>query len=472
MSSVAVHQNLSTFIDAIAAEDSQALATAAREFIARAEDTSELIGQIGLIAMHGDSDGHAVLTLAAASMISRWLIALRHVLGNDAEDIDKGIPLIVQTLLATAPAVRAGRDITVDLEPIFPSGLPEGETVASALGKAIAAGDTATVEHVLAGLYGTGADYRTISIRIYDAISQTFQEGGHALQDAVRGSQVLDAVEWSDYAQHYIHWISPHLPEREEEPNWVEVVRGFLDEPQHSLASYRTRLAAPQNANALPLRALLLSDATTPKICQGVYDALIKNGASSRAIGSVIALAASDLLQSVVEEEHELFVQAAHGLLYASAARVACAQVQEVEVLPLLFTAAAYLNALARDLAEQTGGTKAPQPGMVGGGLIAPALLESLATQIEERNVSGALATARRSIQMGHDPRALFGVIGLSAAQADAAADQGHALQIVQAAGEEYLAWPEELARTNIDGFLQAALRAAALAQRNTPASA
>jgi len=81
--------------------------------------------------------------------------------------------------------------------------------------------------------------------------------------------------------------------------------------------------------------------------------------------------------------------------------------------------------------------------------------------------VIGALATARRYIQLGHDLHALLGVIGLGAAHIDAAADQGHSLQIVQAASDEYLAWPKDLAQINIDGFLQVALRAAALGKRS-----
>ena len=82
MSSVAVRNNLATFIDAVAAGDRQALTSLAEETLARAEDASELLGRIGLVAMRGDSDGHAVLTLGAASTIARWLIALRHTLGG------------------------------------------------------------------------------------------------------------------------------------------------------------------------------------------------------------------------------------------------------------------------------------------------------------------------------------------------------------------------------------------------------
>jgi len=73
-----------------------------------------------------------------------------------------------------------------------------------------------------------------------------------------------------------------------------------------------------------------------------------------------------------------------------------------------------------------------------------------------------------RYIQLGHDARSMFAVIGLGGAQADAAADQGHTLQIVQAAGEEYLAWPLTLTGINIEGFIHIALRAVAFANRNT----
>ena len=472
MSSVAVRNNLSNFIDAVIAADSQTITRAAQESISRAEDASELIGRIGLLAMRGDSDGHAVLTLGAASALCRRLIALRHAFGEESHQIS-GVPLVVQALTATAPAVKAGKAAPInDPTAIFPSDLSENETVASRMAQAIYGRDPLTVERLLFGLYGTGADYRTSSVRIYDAISQTFQEDGHSLLDAVRGSQVLDAVEWGEDAPGFIRWVTPHLPLHTEEPAWIEVVRGFLKEPQHRLESYRTRLAAPQNANALPLRALLLSDAPAPKVCQGVYDALIKNGASARGVGSVIALAASDLLQTIGDDDYDLFVRASHGLLYASAVRLVYTQVQEVEALPLLFTAACSINALHKDLSAQPAQSKAARPASAGGGLIAPALLESLGEQIDTQNLGGALATARRYLQLGHDAEALFGVIGLGAAQADAAADQGHTLQIVLAAGDEYLAWPKELASTNIESFLQVALRAATQAKRNNVARA
>jgi hypothetical protein len=469
MSSVAVHSHLSTIIDAVAAGDRQTLARTARAALARAEDASELIGQVGLLAMRGDSEGHTVLMLGAAGMLCRKLIALRHVLGEDAQEQANGVSLATQVLAAATPAVQAGKDAPRTYpKAIFPSDLSANETVAARMRQAVYEHDALTVERLLFGLYGTGADYRAMQVRIYDAISQTFQEDGHSLLYAVRGAQVLDAVEWGEDAPNYIHWLAPHLPLHTEEPSWIDAVRGFLQEPQHSLESYRTRLAAPKNENALPLRSLILSDAPTPKVCQGVYDALIKNGASSRGVGSVIALAACDLLQNISDEDFDLFVRASHGLLYASATRLVYTQVQEVEALPLLFTAAAAINALYKELGAQSAPPKSAHPGVSGGGLIAPALLESLSGQIEAQDVNGALATARRYIQLAHDPHALIAVIGLGAAQADSAADLGHALQIVLAAGDEYLAWPKDLTGTNVEGFLRIAIRAAAQARRNT----
>lgn len=473
MSSVAVHTHLPTIIDAVAAGDRQALDRVIRETIARAEDASELIGQVGLLAMRGDSEGHTVLMLGAAAMLCRKLIALRHILGEDVQEQASGIHLVTQVLTAAAPAVKAGKDAPRNYpKAIFPSDLPENETVASKMHQAVYGGDALTAERLLFGLYGTGADYRAMSVRIYDAISQTFQEDGHSLLDAVRGAQVLDTVEWGEDSPSYIHWLAPHLPLHTEEPAWLDAVRGFLQEPQHSLESYRTRLAAPKNEHALPLCSLILSDAPTPKVCQGVYDALIKNGASSHGVGSVIALAACDLLQNISDEENDLFVRASHGLLYASATRLVYTQVQEIEALPLLFTAASAINALYKDLGARPVPARTARPGTIGGGLIAPALLESLSGQIEAQDVNGALTTARRYIQLGHDPHALIAVIGLGAAQADPGADQGHALQIVLAAGDEYLAWPKDLAGTNAEGFLRIALRAAAQASRSITAQA
>ena len=143
---------------------------------------------------------------------------------------------------------------------------------------------------------------------------------------------------------------------------------------------------------------------------------------------------------------------------------------QDIAALPLLFTSASYINALQKTLVQPSSTPTMPtNPATpLGGGLIAPALLETLNEQLNAQDLKGALSTARRYLRMDNDTRALFAIIGRNAAQADAAADQGHTLQIVQAAAEEYSAWPTALSSTNVDAFLSVALRAAAYAPRNT----
>ena len=335
---------------------------------------------------------------------------------------------------------------------------------------AIYGNDANMVERLLLGLYGTGADYRTMQIRAYDGISTTFQNAGHPLMCAVRGTQLLDTVEWGDRVPNILHWLTPHLPLHTEELLWVNTVRDFLSDAHHSLESYRTRLAFPQEENALPLRKLVLSDVDTPQICQGVYDALMNKGASSHAISSVIALAATDLMQRVGDGDRDVFISTAHGLLFASAVRLVYREIQDIEALPLLFTSAAFINALQKELGEQAGTAQAPAPrsNILGGGLIAPSLLDTLREQLDVQDLAGAYVTGSRYLRPGYDASGLFAAIALASARADAAADQGHTWQIVQAAGEEFIGWPSALSGTNIEGFLHVALRAAAFAQRNT----
>src|SRR5260370_39546280 len=111
---------------------------------------------------------------------------------------------------------------------------------------AISGNNAALVERVLFGLYGTGAVYRTMQVLIFDGISTTFQHAGHPLIFAVRGTQLLDAIEWGDRAPNILHWLVPHLPLPSEEPALVNMVRSFLSDPGHRLASLRTPLSTHQ----------------------------------------------------------------------------------------------------------------------------------------------------------------------------------------------------------------------------------
>ena len=175
-------------------------------------------------------------------------------------------------------------------------------------------------------------------------------------------------------AQHYSIG-SPHIcpcAPSTDEPIWIKTVRTFGAESAHDLTVIRTRLSTPKDENALPLCALLiLSDADTTRVCQGVYDALVTNEASPKAVSAVISLAAADILQRVSEDNQAQFIEVAHGLLFSAALQTIFQQVRDVEVLNFLYTAATAINALhkivpVQDTAAATHKTVASG----GGGLI------------------------------------------------------------------------------------------------------
>src|SRR5256712_9463223 len=375
MTAIEMEVDLSTLVNALVSGNNDQIIAAAHEHLHQGETADVLIGRIGMIAARGDADGHTIITLTAAAMLCRLLHTIPLPLEGNGQVHERALPLFLQALLAAAPAVQAGHNTQVSYpRPFYPSGLQEGQTVNGVMHDAVYNNDPLLVERLLLGLYGTGADYRTMEVRTYDGISTTFQDAGHPLIFAVRGFQLLDAVEWGERAPHILHWLTPHLPLHGEEPQWVQAVRAFHAEPTHSLASLRTRLSAPKDVNALPLRSLIQSDADTTQICQGVYDALMKGGASSLGAGSVIALAAADLLLRVGDGDRDEFERAAHGFLFTAAVRVVFGRVQDIAALPLLYTAAAYANALYKELGQPIHSTEtASITASFGGGLITPA---------------------------------------------------------------------------------------------------
>ncbi len=472
MAAIEMKADLSPLVSALVAGDPDSIVAATHDLLAHEDAADVLIGRIGLIAAHGDPSGKALLILNAAAMLCRYLKFIPQPLEGPEQGAERALPLFVEAMLTVAPAVRAGQQAQESYPtPFFPSGLGEHGSVNDAMRQAVEGNDAQRVERLLLGLYGTGADYRTMEVRAYESIATTFQNGGLPLILAVRGFQLLGTVEWGDRAPNIIHWLAPHLPLRPDAiaPAWIKTVSDFS--ATHDMSSIRTRISPPKNANALPLQQLLRSNADTTQICQAVYDAIMQGEASSRAVSSVISLAAAEVMSLVGDGDRALFIHVAQGLLFASAVRLVFQQVQDVEALPLLFTSAAFVNDLYKEISAQNHTANSiggPSSAVLGGGLIAPAQLDTLKAQLEGRDVSGALTTARRYMKLNYDARALFGVIGLVAAQANASLDQGSTLQIVLAAAEEFLAWPHTLPDTDNDIYLQIAIRAAALGERDT----
>jgi hypothetical protein len=475
MAAVELRLDLSALINALVANDKAHILDITRNYLHHGDNLSVILGRMGMLAAQGDADGHPTITLAAAAMLSRLLHTLPEPLDPQAQKENAILPLFVEPLLVAAASVKAANNASPQHPaPFFPSGLGDTQSVNDAVHQAIYKNDALMTERLLLGLYGTGADYRALEARAYEGIATTFQNAGHPLIFAVRGFQLLDAVEWSEYTPALIHWLTPHLPLQPEtrQPEWVEIVHNYASDPAHDMTGIRIRLAAPKEENALPLHKLILSDADTTQVCQGVYDAIIKGGASPRGVGSIIALAAADVMNRVGDGDRDLFVHVAHGLLFSSAIHTIFHQIQDVEVLPLLFTSAAFINALQKEVETQPEATErssavATASSIIGGGLIAASQLETLTAQLKARDLVGAVATTRRYLTLGHDPRALFATIALAAGWADASADQGHTLQIVHAAAEEYLNWPATLSTTHHEILLQVALRAAAFSKRD-----
>src|SRR5579884_2567026 len=108
MASIALRTNISPLVDATIAADPHQIIAVARPLLEQEGRAAELIGRIGMIAAHGDSDGHIILMLDAASILSRWIDALPLVLGEEQQSFVRALPLLVQALVAAAPAVRAG----------------------------------------------------------------------------------------------------------------------------------------------------------------------------------------------------------------------------------------------------------------------------------------------------------------------------------------------------------------------------
>jgi sirohydrochlorin ferrochelatase len=470
MASVGMRVDLTELLEATAAADPERLAAIGSSLVHERADIDVLIGRVGMIAAHGDADGHLVIMLSAASVLSRWLHSYDHLLGESEENRLRPLPLLIQALVTASQAVRAGRQAQITYpRPYFPSDLPEGKSVGDLMHEAVYHNDAALAERLLFGLYATGADYRTMQARAYEGVATTFHQAGHPLMFAVRGFQLLDPVEWGDRTPNILHWLAPHLPIRGSEPDWIQTVRDFVSQRQGTFDLLRRRISAPRNERALALRELLLGNASPAEVCEAVYETLFTGEASTRAVGSVIALAAADILQEIGDDDRALFMQAAHGLLFAAAVRLVFAQIQDIEMVPLLFTAAVFVNDLRKTLGlPSMRPQRPPSHAHIGGGLLAPALLETLQAELQARDLEGAYLTARRYLNLGYETKPLFATIGLVAAQADAAADQGHTLQIVQAAGEEFMGWPGDLGETDLSPFLRLALRAAALAPRRT----
>jgi hypothetical protein len=434
-----------------------------------------IIGHAGIPAAWGDSEGHALSALAAGGHLADWMRSIPASAEADLEEQRLGAAALAltQALVLAAPAVKAGQKAQPTLPPpLFPANITHADGMGGALRQAVSEGKVEQTMQLLRGYYATGTDYRAYLVNIYQAFSNHYTGDGQTLIFIHRSSQVLDMAGWADKLPPFIHWLAPHLASTNPEPAFAAEVQPFLSAPEHSLAFLRTRLKPANNTAAGPALRQVILQGSVQETCSAIFTAL-KDGAHPPAVGSVIALAAARRYLDAPGGEAK--ASALHGVLLASAARTAVSQLQEIEVLPLLFQVAAAINTQRPDQpgeAQPTapgapkatsgtlGSTRATS-GILAGGLIAPTLLRSLERQLQEADEAAAEISVRRYLQQGHPARGLLATIAAIASQGDATSDQSHTLLLTLAAGEEYLALPPHLQASEGGALLSVAMRAA-----------
>ena len=427
-----------------------------------------IIGHAGLPTAWGDTDGHPLSALAAGGHIADWTRSIPASAEEDHADSRQLVAALPLTaaLAVAAPAIKAGERAKHDLpKPLFPANVTHKEGMGGALREAVRTGDVVRTERLLLGYYGTGTDYRSFLTNVYQSIIEHYTGDGHILIFVHRASQVLDMAGWGHKLEPFIHWLAPLLAQKQPEPPFMAEVKAFLSDPAHDLKPLRTRLAPANNlAAGAELRQAVLQGSAGDALA-AVFAALT-NGAQPHAVGSVIALAAAQRFLSTPENDAEATAHAAHTVLVASAARTAVSQIQDTQVLPILFIAAAAVNTL-REAAQVeapkagAGSGRITTGGSLAGGILAPVMLRALEHLLESSDEPGAQASIRRYLQLGHPPRGLAATLAVVASQGDATSDTGHTLLLAQAAAEEYLALPAHLQGSEGEALLFAGVRAA-----------
>jgi hypothetical protein len=442
----AVHADISLLLDALSAGDEARLIDETIELLGPGKvPPAHIAARVAIPAAWGGGDGHPLLVLGAAGKIAEWMRAIPAGPEPGAEQeirLQPALPL-VQGFMAVADRVRVGLpephpDLPPPLTP-FEITAPGGAL--EALREAFTNRDTRRFASILMGYYRTGTDYRALMTSLYAVLAHRYTASDHALIFAVGSARVLDMADWGVRVPPLIYWLVPLLMTADPDEAFVEPARQFAATPDHDLAWVAKRLAVAKEDAAGPAlrRAVLAGD--TAAACAAVLAAL-RAGASTRGVASGLSLAAAERLLTVAPGDTDSLLRAGHALQYTHAVHRVMRQTQDVAVYPLLYTAAAAVNALRTASATAPANT-APASAPLSGGLIAAALLRSLEQQASQGDAIAALATARRYIQMGHSPRSLAGVLGNVASQRDARTQGQHTLPLVAAAAEEYLEQPD-----------------------------
>ena len=433
---------------------------------------AKIAGRVGLAALWGNADPHALTMLATVGRVSTWMRTIPagpEPGDNVRRQLAPSYPL-AQSFLAVADSVRKGLPEPHPSlpEPILPGELKNGQTVYGAIQDAYGRRDLNTIRALLMGYHATGADYRSFQTAIDGALAHRYPEGGHPLIFALSGCHILDMAEWGDNEPPMIYWYPPLMLDSAPDAPAAQAASDYASQSEHDVSWLRTRLSIPKEepAGVAFQQALLAGDGAAA--CDATLGAL-RSGATPRGVASGMSLAVAAHINAVPQGDSAQLMRVGHVLQYVHSVHLAMRHTQETLVFPLLYTAACAVNSLGAVGAQVVQGAGAAGA-LVAGGLIPGVVLRSLEQQVTSGETGGALATARRYIQMGHPPSGLAGILATVAAQRDVTGDEAvhHALPLVTAACEAYLMLPGAIAEKGQNALLTAAIRLATEARGGT----
>lgn len=439
-----VRVDLSTLFDALATNDPAAVTAQIVAILNENIAPSQLAGRLAIPAALGDDDGAPLATLVAAGRVGDWIRVIPpgpEPNGERRQALQAAVPLVAAALRA-APAIKRGlKQADARLpEPLFPKDIPHKDGAWAALRDAFLANDTQMVGRVLMGFYGSGTDYREIEGALYAMVLARFAADGQSLLHITKATQALDFVDWGDRVPALFQWLLPRLTAKSPEPEGAAEVRESLAQPNMDLDFVRTRLAISKPEAAGTYLRQAIARGTTSQVIGAIYAAL-KAGANGTMVGAQITVLAAEHLATVPLDTPADLDRAITALRMANASRIATAQVQDIRVLPIIFQAANLVNQAIRSLGDRRAkALGSSQSSPLQGGLIEFAVLRNLRFQATQRDEVGARATLRRYTQMTFPPRSVLGTLGLVAARAALAQDQGRGMLVVQEAGEDFLA--------------------------------
>src|SRR5690349_17373890 len=103
MVAVDIGVDLSSLVDAVASGNLDQIIATAHEYLQREKTVDILIGHIGMIAAYGDPGGHHTITLAAASMLGRFIPWIAAPVDMPEPAKERALPLFVQALKVAMP---------------------------------------------------------------------------------------------------------------------------------------------------------------------------------------------------------------------------------------------------------------------------------------------------------------------------------------------------------------------------------